>query len=80
MTLMRLTVLSALLACGGGDTEPKPPAAAEVVKTAVPSKAEISNAAKVFGAGIAAATVTDAERPLLDLGRALYFDPRLSKD
>jgi cytochrome c peroxidase len=80
MTLMRLTVLSALLACGGGETEPKPPAAAEVVKTAAPPKAEISNAAKVFGAGIAAATVTDAERPLLDLGRALYFDPRLSKD
>ncbi len=81
MNPVRIALLAALTACGGAEPAPaEAPKPAETTTKAPSAPTAISNAAKVFGAGIAAATVTDAERPLLDLGRALYFDPRLSKD
>lgn len=71
MTLMRSSLLLALVACA----TPEPVAPPEPAPAA-----KVSTAAKLFGNGIAAAVVTDAEKPLLDLGRALYYDPRLSLD
>jgi len=69
-----LALLLPLVACGGGDSTPTPPPAAEA------PAAEPATPAHVALFGTLPAPTGAWSQDVVDLGRMLYFEPRLSKN
>lgn len=69
----------ALAACGGSEPAPAPakPEAAEAQKAEAP-KAEVPAAVKAVFKPVTNKPVAEADKALVDLGRALYYEERLS--
>ena len=76
--LLPVTFLAALAACGSSTPDPEPPAAPEPEpEPKVAHNVDPAAYAATFGT-VSAPEVSDAERPMIELGRQLYYDERLS--